>query len=156
MYTYWIRIMNGFGLAHGDQRTRPSSRYLPDRSMASERGVTMARSLEMTVRTVVVFLLGAEPREVFEYMDGARTDKPRLSADGRPLWRFDAAVEVDGQAVGACAVLTRAPEVAVGQTMGTRLIGERGTVKVMPDSQFEVRVTVTVPVLAPEKRQAAA
>lgn len=116
----------------------------------------MARSLEMTVKSIVVLLLGAEPREMFEYVDGARTDKPRLSADGRPLWRFDAAVEVDGQAVGACAVLTCTPEVVTGQPMGTRLIGERGTVKVMPDSQFEIRVNVTVPVLTPEKRQAAA
>lgn len=116
----------------------------------------MARSVELVTRTTVVLLLGGEPREVFEYADGARTDRPRVSADGRPLWRFDAAVEVDGQAVGACAVLTCTPEVVVGQPMGTRLIGQGATVKVTPDGQYDVRVTVTAPTLASEKRQVVA
>ncbi len=115
----------------------------------------MSRSLELTAKNVVVLLLGAEPREVFEYVDGVRTNTVRLFDDGRSLWRISAAVEVDGQAVGACSVLTCTPEAVKGQPMGTRLVAHDATVKVSPDSQYEVRVTVTAPTLAPEKRQAA-
>ncbi|WP_232676805.1 hypothetical protein [Nocardioides sp. R-C-SC26] len=85
-----------------------------------------------------------------------RTDKPRVSVDGRPLWRFEAAIEVDGHAVGACSVLTCTPEVVTGQPMGTRLVGQGGIVKATPDSQFEIRVTLTIPTLVAEKRASAA
>lgn len=116
----------------------------------------MARLVEITSKNILVLVLGGEPREVFEYVDGVRTSTARTAKDGRPLWRFEAAVEVDGQPIGACTVLTCTPQVVTGQPMGTRLGGADGIVKITPDGQYDVRVTVTVPTLVATKQQGSA
>lgn len=107
----------------------------------------MARNLEITVDAGSVRLMPTgQARPRYEYVDGQRTDRPVLHDDGRPLYALDAVVELAGQALGSVRVETCTPDLPDAVALGTVWTGQgQGQVRVRPESQYELAVTVRVP-----------
>lgn len=87
----------------------------------------------------------APPRPLVEYRDGERTDTAKRSLDGRPLFNFEAAAEVDGQEIGLVVVTTATPEVVQATPMGAWLkcVSPDGAVlKVSAKDNYSIRVAV--------------
>lgn len=107
----------------------------------------VARAVEMTVDAATVRLMPTgQARPRFEYENGARTDRPVTHDDGRPVYALDAVVELAGQALGSVRVETCTTDLPESVPLGTVWTGQgQGQVRIRPDSQYEVAVTVRVP-----------
>lgn len=89
-----------------------------------------------------------EPREVFEYVNGEKSDRPRVDQKGRPLLKYSASISWQGSTHGGVTVLSAtAPAEA---KFGTVYRVSDATVTILNDRQgWAPRISV----LAGEIRQ---
>lgn len=112
-----------------------------------ERYLIMANSITLPAPAEAVRLVpaGSEPRALFLYVDGKRTDTPRTNSAGQPLYGFDALVEFDGTSLGNVRILSpieALPAIGFGGVLHGTGSAEM-TVSNQRD-QFDLRVTVTL------------
>ncbi|MDR2374249.1 MAG: hypothetical protein LBD77_09200 [Bifidobacteriaceae bacterium] len=82
---------------------------------------------------------GQDTREIFEYQDGKRTNKP-IMVGGQPAYAFEAAVALDGKGMGSARVesgTATLPPLDFGTVLGVQ--GSAALV-VSPLDQFHLRL----------------
>lgn len=101
---------------------------------------TIRIPVENGKRIQVIPVGGEEPRQKFLYENNQRTEKPILQ-DGRPVFSFEAAIALDGQALGTGRVESAVSELP--QTgFGGVLQGSGHSVLVIGSvDQFNLRLT---------------
>lgn len=83
-------------------------------------------------------------RGKFQYKDGQRTDQPDLH-DGKPIFVFTALIEINGQMLEGVRVETTTPDLPPPSFMQIWSAQGAGEIRVRPESQWEINVTVLLP-----------